>query len=693
MATSWRKPKQTWAVQRIIHPWAKRDRRVKGAFWPGSRPSEDQAAELPSPRGRSRLKRRPSGVAEFLRRQMRRGVFAVALIGVGFFLLTRLDFPFWVQPIERLLLEATGLYIKIDGAVGIAGPIFRPGIYAEDVSVIRLPRTWDDNDVRVAKIERAEVHINVWPLLLGEGYSEIDELSLAGAEIILTDGGEGPNSISALIESAQILTARVPEYYGELYLTGVMLRDAQIIIQDVAHKNRLSIHVEEVVFRSEGESLRVKWAGHGAYEPFVLDGLVAQPLAFIEGGSTAFDFVGAVGSTFLIGSGDVHDVENLDLDLSIQAIGPDLSGVGGALGMTHLPRRQPVLLFAEISGDLRRGFEGRAQITIGQGDADGSFSLNIRDKAHFEIYLESDRFDLAPFGLLRLLDGGDLDLETTTPFSLEWARKLEGIFSLRAARVSHGDTLIGAGEVMFTLTGGVMDFTLVQRFATGGLVSGSLLYDTLNDGALSLSVSAQSVELGLIGAERLPSRALDFNLDFAALVQTRGKSLAEFGHNLRGQTNMVAGAGTLGTWIADYLPAELTALVLPKQSNNKVLEMICFINRMDFEDGIAHSRSFFLETPELILTGTGTADLTTAQVDFTLWPRPKDPLALSEAKDLRVRGSLDRLSIEPITMDIRKGLSGALWGFANEDLGDEALPLISDHLPRDNMCLGPLLDF
>lgn len=623
---------------------------------------------------------------------MRRAVYAVGFFGLGFFLLTRLDFPYWVQPIERVLLEATGLYIKIDGAVGIAGPIFRPGIYAEDVSVIRLPLSWDDNDVRVAKIERAEVHINIWPLLLGKGYSEIDEISLAGAEIILTDGGEGPNSISALIESLQILTAHVPEYYGELYLTGVMLRDAQIIIQDEAHKNRLWIPVEEAVFRPEGESLRVKWAGHGTYEPFVLDGLVAQPLAFIEGGSTAFDFVGAVGSTFLIASGDVHDVENLDLDLSIQAIGPDLSGLGGALGMTHLPRRQPILLSAEISGDLRRGFEGRAQATIGQGDANGSFSLNIRDKAHFEIYLESDRFDLAPFGLAGLWDEGDLDLATTTPFSLGWVRKLEGIFSLRAADVIHGDTLIGAGEVMFTLTGGVMDFTLVQRFAAGGLVSGSLLYDTSNEGALSLSVSAQSVELGLIVAELLPSKALDFNLDFAALAQTRGKSLSEFSHNLRGQTNFVAGAGAIGTWITDYLPAELTALVLPKQNNNKGLEIICLINRVDFEDGIAYSRTFFLETPTLILTGTGTADLKTAQVDFTLWPRPKDPLALSGANDLRVRGSLDSLSIKPITVGIRKGLSGALLGFANEDLGDQALPLIAEHLPRDNVCLGPLLE-
>lgn len=224
-----------------------------------------------------------------------------------------------------------------------------------------------------------------------------------------------------------------------------------------------------------------------------------------------------------------------------------------------------------------------------------------------------------------------------------------------------------AGGVAFNIT--LKDGVLNAKPAIASLANGSLNGDvTLNSKAKSLVAKLDGK--GVVLSEYLQKAgftdvirrggATDLVLD----VTSNGASLRQLMAGMNGKLIVKVGEGELKE---EYVRATLPRLadavdVLGKATAKTKLH--CVVAGADIKAGVVTPKAILAETGSLTMTGDGTANLGTEQLDLRLVPSSRDTGLAAALPPVRVRGSLADPSFTPDTAALAKNIIGTAAGYA-----------------------------
>lgn len=130
-------------------------------------------------------------------------------------------------------------------------------------------------------------------------------------------------------------------------------------------------------------------------------------------------------------------------------------------------------------------------------------------------------------------------------------------------------------------------------------------------------------------------------------VTASGNSPHGLASSMRGRISKAIVDANLVGGDLDLLDLRLMQLMLSMLSPSRRTTVECIISDFQIADGIATSETLFLETPKMLVAGTGTLDFGAETVDLLLTARTRRRLRiLSNDHTFRVSGSLSALELE-----------------------------------------------
>ncbi len=117
---------------------------------------------------------------------------------------------------------------------------------------------------------------------------------------------------------------------------------------------------------------------------------------------------------------------------------------------------------------------------------------------------------------------------------------------------------------------------------------------------------------------------------------------------LKGEALLILGEGKISSKFLDWLGAELLIMVVtrinPSANTRPYAQLKCGVVNFSVNAGIATTdRSIAFETSSMTLVSSGSVNLKTEAIDFSLYPNVRSPLGISAgnlANMLRIQGTL-----------------------------------------------------
>jgi uncharacterized protein involved in outer membrane biogenesis len=136
--------------------------------------------------------------------------------------------------------------------------------------------------------------------------------------------------------------------------------------------------------------------------------------------------------------------------------------------------------------------------------------------------------------------------------------------------------------------------------------------------------------------------------NLAVDLRGSGRSVRDVMAGLNGDLLLVLGEGKINNKFVDFLGADLLTQVVEKvnpfRKTDPQTDLKCGVIKFTAKDGMATSdRGIAFETSKMTVVGSGTANLKTEAIDFSLRPNPRESAGIGAGelvKLMRVRGTL-----------------------------------------------------
>lgn len=226
-----------------------------------------------------------------------------------------------------------------------------------------------------------------------------------------------------------------------------------------------------------------------------------------------------------------------------------------------------------------------------------------------------------------------------------------------------------AGHLSFPVRneGGIMTVGPLKGAVSGGDASGKLTIDgskktyVLTAKALVKDMKYGELQKALFGKESATGEAT-FDLSLASEAADEGDLVK----NLKGEAAFIAAEGELSAGMLDLWGKGLIDIMMPKFGHSETMRLNCLIADLKFADGQAKTDPLFLDSDRMTIAGEGDITLSDdPQINLLLTPKPKDPVILSTAVSLRVKGPLGNPSVGPDTLSLGKKAGSLLLGVVN----------------------------
>jgi AsmA family protein len=371
----------------------------------------------------------------------------------------------------------------------------------------------------------------------------------------------------------------------------------QILIKATgAVKDALNAKGINLVVALESKDLKSAAKAFGAETPALPSLSATTRVKDAQGAYTFDELKASVGKSTLAGSGAI----------SVGAPRPKVSA--------HLA--SPLLDLSEL---LPAGGSAQAKPPAAQTPAEPS-----KDKRMFTA-------DPLPLGSLKAADA-DLDV------------KIERL-------ILPNKMPIEALMVRLVLTGGRLEIQPFSSRVGSGAIRGRLALDASSGktAALATKIDAQGVDLGqLMQQSGNPDLVSGAKTDVAIDLQGGGGSVRDVMAGLSGNLSLVLGEGKINNKFVDFLGADLLKQVVEKvnpfRKTDPQTDLKCGVIKFTVKDGMATTdRGIAFETSKMTLVSSGTANLKTETIDFSLRPNPRESAGIGAGelvKLMRVRGTL-----------------------------------------------------
>ncbi|MBI2001637.1 MAG: AsmA family protein [candidate division NC10 bacterium] len=238
------------------------------------------------------------------------------------------------------------------------------------------------------------------------------------------------------------------------------------------------------------------------------------------------------------------------------------------------------------------------------------------------------------------------------PLPLSVLRTADADLDLKVDRLVLPNTSSVEGLVArVALSGGRLE---VRPFGTrigGGAVTGQIALDASSQktATLAAKVDAKAIDLNQVLRQMgNPDLVTGVKTDFALNLRGSGGSVRDLMAGLNGDLVLVLGEGKIHSSFIDWLGADLLTQIAEKLNpfgtKDPYTDLKCGVIGFAAKDGVATSdRTIAFETSKMTLVSSGTANLKTEAIDFSLRPEARQVTGIGAGelvKLLRVRGTL-----------------------------------------------------
>ena len=554
--------------------------------------------------------------------------------------------------LEQLVKERLGIDLKIDGEIGLVMPVIRPGVFLSDVSLAGEDASGADD----LRFERVEVRFDFSNVFSSDEVLKLLSVTIIGAELDVIPHADGRSSLERMTDVARRFQSQTSQIWSAISVGDLALQDSNLVWRGDDGAPLVTVPISRMDFWAENDEIQVSLRGRVGAEAYSMGGTLQGIDSFQSGQLASLDMTGALGSTFLILSGEVSGRRDGNSELLLQILGPDVSGFAGVFGYQDRVVPAPFALSLLLNGNLLGRIAGEVDGKFNESQFTGTVLSNFANVPAINLNMNGSYVDLAvlrPF-LTVAFDSTTEDQNALSAF--EFNGQIDVSFQSVRAR----DIDLGPGRFRLTSMPEARSWLVSQGSYEKGAFELKVQQSRVGPDALSIDASADGFDFG----SALSVFSDDFDAVAVASLSTRLASNADIAappvSTLSGDIEMIVAAERIAAFRPGLVPRELERVLGKDLIAGSVMRDACLVTKGAMRNGRLTANSFALETENIITTGGGYVDFPGDTMKMSLRPRPKDPRKMNDAVDVEVVGKLSAPKIKTNDRDLSRGLSGSL---------------------------------
>ncbi len=610
----------------------------------------------------------PAPKRRFTPRQQRWLAALGVVVALILLLIALWDWNWFRGPVERAVEARTGREFHLghlDVDLGRVTTIRGDDITLANAEWSRTPR--------MAAMDRAEIDVRFWPLLVGN--VQIPEIRLAKPDLLLEAGTKEHPGNWVFKQSSGDGTLPA---LGRLRIT-----DGQLKFVDAAGKTNIDVSVNSLPVKQADEAAPIAIEGKGRWQgnPFTLKGSTASPLELSQTEHPfRIDLRGSAGATKAHVRGTLTNPFQFRVfDLQMALSGQDMEDLYPLLGLA-IPSTPPYQLDGRLQreNDVWRylDFKGRA----GDSDLAGDVEVDTapeRPLLHAELVSKRLDFDdLAGFvGAPPKTDAGETanaeqkaeaakikasgKVLPSKPYDLSKLRSMDAEVHWRAQRINAPSLPLDDMDATLSLHDGLLELHPLNFGVAGGDIRSNIRMDARKPQiATRLQAQIRGLHLGQLFPDVKLAQQAEGAIGGDVELSGSGNSIAQMLGSSDGTLGVAMGRGHIGNLIMELAGLDVSESLKFLITKDKQIPLRCAFADFGVRDGLMTSRALAVDTTDTLIVGEGTINLKDEKLDLLLKPRPKDRSILTFRSPLRIGGTFADPSFFP---DLKAlGLRGAI---------------------------------
>ena len=583
-------------------------------------------------------------------------------------------------PITRAVSDATGRELVIEGRLGPVWSWVHPRIRAEGVTFANAE--WGEADYLLSA-EAIEASISVFPLLTGRVV--LPDVHLQGAELSLEQDADGRKN--------WILKEEPEEQKKEsrLHVKQLTVDEGRLRWEDAGREHSfvadLSTDDTGIAFSGEGtySGMPLKAKGHAGHVLSIRDETTPFPISGeIKIGDTAATLDGTL--TGLVG------FKGIDINFK-QLSGKTMEDLYWIIGLAF-PDTSPYKLSGRlIRTDGMWKFENFAG-KVGESDLAGTLQVDTGAKGekkrpfmHGDLTSKVLNFaDLGPLvGTKAPREGGGVLPDA--PFNVDRWDSLDADIRLKAGTIKRPEQLpIEALATRWQLRDSVLSLNPLEFGIAGGKLAGTVKVDG-NKEPVRGDVTMRVRKLQLAKLFPTVKQAQGSIGDLNGLIELSGTgdSVGKLLGSANGKIGIYMDEGKISRFLMELVALDLWDAARVKLKGDKEIDIRCVIADFGVKGGVAQTNALVFDTTVTNVSGAGTINLKTEEMDLTLKPTPKDSGIGSLRTPLHIKGTFSEPDIGPDMGKLAaRGAGTIVMGIINPLLA--IIPLIQEGKGKDSNC-------
>jgi uncharacterized protein involved in outer membrane biogenesis len=580
-------------------------------------------------------------------------------------------------PLTRSVTEATGRELTIDGDLKAVWSWLHPRIRAEGVRFANAD--WAKADY-LLDADAIEASISVLPLFTGKVV--LPEVHLKGAELALEMHEDGRKN--------WVMNDKPDEQKDESRFVVKLLtvEEGRLHWEDGwrGHSILADLSTDEtgVTFSAEGEyaGMPLEASGHAGHVLSIREESTPFPLkGEIKIGDTSAKLEGTL--TGIVG------FKGIDLQFE-RLEGKSLGKLYDIIGLafpTTSPYRISGRLVRKNGTWLFENFSGK----VGESDLAGTLQVDTaegkRPNMHGDITAKVLNFaDLgAIVGTNEPRESGVLP---DMPFSPERWESVDSDVKIVAGTIKRPEQLpIDKFETRIRLRDRVLTLDPLAFGIAGGRLAGTVRLDGTKEPMRGdVNMRVRNLQLAKLFPTIKQAQGSVGDLNGLIELAGTGDSVGKLLGSANGKIGIYMEEGRISRFLMELVALDLWDVARVKlKGGQEEVDIRCAIADFGVKGGVAQANAFVFDTTVTNVSGEGTINLKTEEMNLTLKPQPKDRGLLSLRTPLHIKGTFGQPDVGPDMGKLAARGGGAIaMGILNPLLA--IIPLLQEGKGKDSPC-------
>jgi AsmA protein len=232
----------------------------------------------------------------------------------------------------------------------------------------------------------------------------------------------------------------------------------------------------------------------------------------------------------------------------------------------------------------------------------------------------------------------------------------------------------------------VLSLNPLQFGFAGGQLTGTVRLDGTKEPIRGdLKMRVKDLQLAKLFPTVKQAQDSKGNLDGLIELVGSGDSVGKLLGSANGKIGVYMDDGKISRFLMELVALDLWDVARVKLKGDEEIEIRCAIADFAVKDGMAQTNAFVFDTTVTNVTGSGSINLKTEEMDLTLKPQPKDSGLGSLRTPLHIKGTFGQPNVGPDMGKLTARGGGAIaLGILNPLLA--ILPLIQEGKGKDSNC-------